>query len=343
MTQTEEDAPVFEKIAIIGVGLIGSSIALAAKAENAAGTVHIWDLSPDVRAECKALGLGEVSRTPEAAVADADLVILCPPVGAIGRAAGACTPYMKEGAILSDVGSVKSKSADAMLNAAKDSIHVIPGHPIAGTEKSGPSAGFPHLFRNRWCILTPFADQDADYDAATEKLAAFWTRIGSNVQCMDAKHHDLVLSITSHLPHLIAFNIVATAADLEEVTNSEVVKFSAGGFRDFTRIAASDPTMWRDIFLNNKEAILESLGRFSEDLAALQRAIRWNDGDTLHALFTRARGIRRSIIEAGQDTASPDFGRSQPASEGAAPTGQSAASPPKAVNDADPPKAVRKS
>ncbi len=350
MTQHNAERPVFRQITIIGIGLIGSSIALAAKAFGAVDTVKIWDKSPKIRAEASGLKLGQVVETEAEAVADADLVILCPPVGAIKAAAESCAPFMKAGAILSDVGSVKGKPALDMLNAASDSILVIPGHPIAGTEQSGPSAGFAELFQNRWCILTPQDEQSEDYAAGLARLDAFWTQLGSNVQVMTPRHHDMVLSITSHLPHLIAFNIVATAGDLEEVTDSEVVKFSAGGFRDFTRIAASDPTMWRDVFLNNKEAVLESLGRFSEDLAALQRAIRWNDGETLHALFTRARGIRRSIIEAGQDTAEADFGRS-PASPEAKPADDVNSSangakpirkPPIPVNDTVPTPAVKK-
>jgi cyclohexadieny/prephenate dehydrogenase len=216
---------------------------------------------------------------------------------------------MKPGAILTDVGSVKGSVARELAALAGGAVHVVPGHPIAGTEKSGPDAGFASLFSGRWCILTPLDVPGARYAAAVDALAAFWERVGSRVERMDAQRHDLVLAITSHVPHLIAYNIVATAADLETVTEGEVVKYSAAGFRDFTRIAASDPTMWRDVFLNNREAVLEVLGRFTEDLSALQRAIRWGEGDALFALFTRARGVRRSIIEAGQDTAATNFGR----------------------------------
>jgi len=239
-------------------------------------------------------------------VEGADLVILCSPVGTYGALAQEIAPHLKPGAILTDVGSVKGAVVRDVLPHVPKGVHFIPGHPIAGTEQSGPEAGFAELFINRWCIITPLPGAERQ---AVEKLAAFWRACGSNVEMMTPEHHDLVLAITSHLPHLIAYNIVSTAADLEEVTSSEVIKYSAGGFRDFTRIAASDPTMWRDVFLNNKDAVLEMLGRFSEDLSALQRAIRWGDGDTLFDVFTRSRQIRRSIIAAGQDTAAPDFGR----------------------------------
>ncbi|MBI3672116.1 MAG: prephenate/arogenate dehydrogenase family protein, partial [Rhizobiales bacterium] len=239
-------------------------------------------------------------------VGDADLVILCSPVGTYGEVAREIGPALKPGAILTDVGSVKAAVVRDVGPHVPKGVHFIPGHPVAGTEQSGPESGFAELFGNRWCILTPLPDADP---AAVSRLEGFWRACGSNVETMTPEHHDLVLAITSHLPHLIAYNIVATAADLEEVTGSEVIKYSAGGFRDFTRIAASDPTMWRDVFLNNREAVLEMLGRFSEDLSALQRAIRWGDGEALHLLFARAREIRRGIIAAGQDTASPDFGR----------------------------------
>jgi cyclohexadieny/prephenate dehydrogenase len=243
------------------------------------------------------------------AVRDADLVILCSPVGTYGELAQEIAASLRPGAILTDVGSVKGAVVRDVLPHVPMGVHFIPGHPIAGTEQSGPESGFAELFINRWCILTPLPDANPE---AVDKLAGFWRACGSNVETMTPEHHDLVLAITSHLPHLIAYNIVSTAADLEEVTDSEVIKFSAGGFRDFTRIAASDPTMWRDVFLNNKEAVLEMLGRFSEDLSALQRAIRWGDGETLFNIFTRSRQIRRNIIAAGQDTAAPDFGRGAP-------------------------------
>jgi cyclohexadieny/prephenate dehydrogenase len=233
-------------------------------------------------------------------------VIVCTPVGACGEAARTIAPKLKPGCIVSDVGSVKQAVVDAMKPHLPAGVHFVPAHPVAGTEHSGPDAGFATLFHNRWCILTPPDGADGQ---AVDKLREFWAAMGSNVEIMSAQHHDLVLAITSHVPHLIAYNIVGTAADLEEVTQSEVIKFSAGGFRDFTRIAASDPTMWRDVFLNNKEAVLEMLGRFNEDLASLQRAIRWGDGEALFNLFTRTRAIRRGIISLGQETPEPDFGR----------------------------------
>ena len=310
MTLDKVDTPVVETLAIVGVGLIGSSLALAAKEAEAVKTVRLFDASGDVRKRATELELGDVSDTLEGAVAGADLVMICTPVGVIGQAAGACGPHLKSGAVVSDVGSVKASALKDMLGISREDVFIVPGHPIAGTEQSGPDAGFSTLFDGRWCILTPASSKDEAYEQAVETLSRFWKAIGSTVEVMTPERHDLVLAITSHLPHLIAFNIVATAADMEQVTEGEVVKYSAGGFRDFTRIAASDPTMWRDVFLNNKDAVLETLGRFTEDLAALQRAIRWADGDALFDLFTRARGIRQSIIEAGQDTAAPDFGRS---------------------------------
>jgi len=301
--------PVFKRIAILGIGLIGSSIARAASANGAAGAVSIYDADPDARARAKELGLGDVADTPEQAVADADAVFLCVPVGAMKAAAEAVVGRMKPGSILTDVGSVKASVARDLGTFAGGDVHVIPGHPIAGTEKSGPDAGFPTLFEGRWCILTPLAGGGGDYAEAVRTLGAFWERLGSRLETMDAQRHDLVLAITSHVPHLIAFNIVATAHDMETVTEGEVVKFSASGFRDFTRLASSDPTMWRDVFLNNREAVIEVLGRFTEDLIALQRAIRWGEGDTLFDTFSHARGIRKAIIEAGQDTPATNFGR----------------------------------
>ena len=237
---------------------------------------------------------------------DADLVILCVPVGSCGAVTKEIAHALKPGAIVSDVGSVKGAVVAQMRPHLPETVHFVPAHPIAGTEQSGPDAGFVELFENRWCILTPVEGTDPE---AVARLRRFWEACGSTVETMTPEHHDLVLAIVSHVPHLIAYNIVGTAADLETVTRSEVVKFSASGFRDFTRIAASDPTMWRDVFLTNRDAVLEMLARFSEDLASLQRAIRWGDGDTLFDLFTRTRAIRRGIIEAGQDTEKPDFGR----------------------------------
>jgi len=268
-----------------------------------------------VCARAAAIGLGTVAASLEAAVRDADCVILCVPVGALGAAAAGAVPAMKAGAILTDVGSVKGEAARALDAASDGRIHVIPGHPIAGTEQSGPEAGFATLFRGAWHILTPVAGSAPGAPEALAQLTAFWQGLGAKVETMDAARHDRVLAITSHLPHLIAFNIVATAFDMETVEQGEVVKYSAGGFRDFTRIAASDPIMWRDVFLNNREAVLECLGRFSEDLAALQRAIRWGDGDMLMREFTRARTIRKAIIDAGQDSGAVNFGRNVPKTE----------------------------
>lgn len=303
--------PVFQRVAIIGAGLIGASIARAALSEAACGEIALYDADAEVRQRADAIGLGETCDTAEAAATDADCVILCVPAGAMGQATAACAPALKQGAILTDVGSVKASAIMQMQANAPAHVHLVPGHPIAGTEQSGPEAGFASLFRERWHILTPLAGQTGqpDYDCAVERLTTFWTQLGARVEAMDPERHDRVLAITSHLPHLIAFNIVSTAHDMESVDEGEVVKYSAGGFRDFTRIAASDPVMWRDVFLNNKQAVLEALGRFSEDLAALQRAIRWDDGDTLMREFSRARGIRKAIIEAGQDSAETNFGR----------------------------------
>lgn len=300
----------FDRVALIGIGLIGSSLAHVMRKQKLAAEITGYARSEATRAKALELGLVDhVCSTAAEAVQGADLVILCSPVGTYGELAREIGSALKTGAILTDVGSVKGAVVKDVLPHVPRGVHFIPGHPIAGTEQSGPESGFAELFINRWCILTPLADADP---AAVDQLVAFWRACGSNVEVMTPEHHDLVLAITSHLPHLIAYNIVSTAADLEEVTSSEVIKYSAGGFRDFTRIAASDPTMWRDVFLNNKDAVLEMLGRFSEDLSALQRAIRWGDGDMLFDVFTRSRQVRRSIIAAGQDTASPDFGRGPP-------------------------------
>ena len=300
-------APVVNRLAIIGIGLIGSSIARAARQHGLAGAIAIADASPEAVATASRLGLGDACGTDAAAaVADADLVILCVPVGAMGQVGAVIAGALKPGAIVSDVGSVKGAVMAQLAPHLPGGVHLIPAHPVAGTENSGPEAGFATLFHNRWCIITP---PEGASQQAVDALCAFWAGMGANVETMSAERHDLVLAVTSHLPHLIAYNIVGTAADLEQVTRSEVIKFSAGGFRDFTRIAASDPTMWRDIFLNNKDAVLEMIGRFNEDLAALARAIRWGDGDALFELFTRTRAIRRGIIDSGQETAEPDFGR----------------------------------
>ena len=302
-------AAVFDRIAIIGVGLIGGSIARAARETGAAGDVVLFDRDTAALKRAGEIGFGRAAATIEDAVRDADAVFHCVPVGAMAATARASVGAMKSGAVLTDVGSGKGNLARDWRSLGRDDIHVIPGHPIAGTEKSGPDAGFASLFQGRWCILTPEPGGSADYVAATGRLAAFWTMLGSKVEQMDAQRHDLVLAVTSHLPHLIAYNMVATAHDMEAVTEGEVVKFSAAGFRDFTRIAASDPTMWRDVFLANRDAVLEVLGRFDDDLTALRKAIRNGDGQKLFDVFTHARGIRREIIEAGQDTAAANFGR----------------------------------
>ena len=299
--------PLFERLALIGVGLIGSSIARAAGACGAARTIVATARSAATRRRAAELELAdEVAATNAAAAKDADLVIVCVPVGQCGAVAAEIGPHLREGAIVSDVGSVKAQVARDMAPHLPAGVHFVPAHPVAGTEYSGPDAGFAELFVNRWCILTPPEHADP---AAVGRLSAFWQALGSSVETMSAEHHDLVLAITSHVPHLIAYNIVGTADDLSAVTEGEVIKYSAGGFRDFTRIAASDPTMWRDVFLNNKDAVLEVLGRFSEDLSALQRQIRWGDGDALFKLFTRTRDIRRGVIDAGQDSAEVNFGR----------------------------------
>lgn len=297
----------FARVTIIGLGLIGSSLARAIRAEMPTVRVTGHDADPAVRETARRIDLcDDITDTAGASVTDADLVILCVPVRAMGAVAADIADELPADAIISDVGSCKADVL-AQLNAALPGRRIIPAHPVAGTENSGPEAGFATLFKGRWSIVTPPADADP---TAVAQVAELWRRVGADVEIMDPAHHDLVLAVTSHLPHLIAYTIVGTASDLENVTQSEVIKYSAGGFRDFTRIAASDPTMWRDVFLANKDAVLEMLQRFSEDLSALQRAIRWNDGDTLFNLFTRTRAIRRSIIEQGQDDAKPDFGRS---------------------------------
>ena len=296
----------FSRVTVIGLGLIGSSILRAVRQHMP--TVHLtaYDADPAVRARVVELDIADdVTDTPGAAVIDADLVMLCVPVGAIGGAAEAIAQDLPVEAVVSDVGGAKL-SVLAAMRAALPNALIVPGHPVAGTEHSGPDAGFGTLFHGRWCILTPEEDAPAQ---AVERVRAFWEKLGSQVELMTARHHDLVLAVTSHVPHLIAYSIVGTASDLEDVTQGEVIKYSAGGFRDFTRIAASDPTMWRDVFLANREAVLDMLQRFSEDLSALQRAIRWGKGDELFDLFTKTRAIRRGIIEQGQDDPAPDFGR----------------------------------
>ncbi|HWI85723.1 MAG TPA: prephenate/arogenate dehydrogenase family protein [Sphingomonas sp.] len=296
----------FARVSIIGMGLIGSSIARAVRHHMPTVRLTAHDSDPAVCARVEELGLvDDVTDTPGAAVIDADLVMLCVPVGVIGAVAESLAADLPADAVVSDVGGAKESVADA-LRAALPNATIVPGHPVAGTEHSGPDAGFATLFHGRWVILTPGEDVP---EAPTARVRAFWEALGSNVEVMTARHHDLVLAVTSHVPHLIAYSIVGTASDLEGVTRGEVIKYSAGGFRDFTRIAASDPTMWRDVFLNNREAVLEILQRLTEDVTMLQRAIRWGDGDVLQNLFTRTRAIRRSIIEQGQDDERPDFGR----------------------------------
>ena len=299
--------PLFKRIALIGFGLIGGSIARAARAQGLAGEIVTTARSAKTRARVTELGIVDaVLETNAEAVKGADLVILCIPVGACGPVAEEIAPLLETGAIISDVGSVKGAIARDVGPHIPQGVHFVPAHPVAGTEHSGPDSGFAELFINRWCILTP---PDGTDPAAVEKLRAFWAGLGARVEIMTPDHHDLVLAITSHLPHLIAYTIVGTADELAQVTSSEVIKFSAGGFRDFTRIAASDPTMWRDVFLANKEAVLEMLGTFNEDLSKLTRAIRRNDGEALFEHFSRTRAIRRGIVEIGQDSAAPDFGR----------------------------------
>jgi len=303
--------PIYRRVCVIGCGLIGSSVLRAARAAGAAETYVAYDRSAEVRARVSELGLAEVADTAEDAARGADLVVIASPPAAIGALAGQIASALSSGATLTDVGSAKQAVLEAFEAVAPEGVFAIPGHPVAGTEQSGPDAGFAELFANRWTILCPLPRKDAPYLEAVERLSAFWTAMGSVVELMEARHHDLVLAVTSHLPHLIAYNIVGTAADLEEVTESEVMKFSAGGFRDFTRIAASDPVMWRDVFLLNKDAVLEILARFTEDLQALSRAIRWGEGDKLEALFTRTRAIRKGIVAAGQESAEPNFGRNR--------------------------------
>ena len=300
----------FDRITLIGIGLIGSSIARDIKELGLSREVVISTRSAETLQRAQELELGTAYTVSAAeAVKDADLVIVSVPVGASGSVAEQIAPHLKPGAIVTDVGSTKASVIAQMAPYMPDNVHFIPGHPLAGTEKSGPDAGFTGLFRDRWCIFTPLPETD---EVALGKLKGFWEKLGSRIDEMDPEHHDKVLAIVSHLPHIIAYNIVGTADDLGTVTESEVIKYSASGFRDFTRLAASDPTMWRDVCLHNKDAILEMLARFSEDLAYLQRAIRWGEGDKLFELFSRTRTIRRSIVQAGQDVDTPNFGRPTP-------------------------------
>ena len=300
---------IYKRVALIGLGLIASSMFWAMKRKGVAGEVTGFARSEATRDTARRIGLCDrVCDSAIEAVEGADLVVLCVPVGVMGTLAAEIAPYLKEGATITDVGSVKRDVIKSVGPHVPPGVHFIPGHPMAGTEHSGPESGFAELFDNRWCLLVPVAGSDK---AAVTRLRQFWEELGSNVEEMEAEHHDLVCAITSHAPHLIAYTMVGVADDFSRVTDSEVIKFSAAGFRDFTRIAASDPTMWRDVFLTNKDATLEILGRFTEELFALQRAIRTGDGEHLHDYFTHTRGIRRSIIEAGQDTDAPDFGRNR--------------------------------
>lgn len=298
---------IYDRVALIGLGLIAGSMSLAMREAGLARSIVGHARTEETRRTAREIGLVDaVFDTAAEAVAGADLIVLAVPVGAMGAVAAEIGPHLAPGATVTDVGSVKRAVVDAVAPHLPAGVHFVPAHPIAGTEQSGPRAGFAALFRNRWCIVVPQPDGDP---AATARLRALWEGMGSRVEEMEADHHDLVLAVTSHAPHLIAYTMVGVADDLERVTDSEVIKFSAAGFRDFTRIAASDPTMWRDVFLTNRDATLEILGRFTEELFALQRAIRMGDGAHLHAYFTRTRAIRRGIIDAGQDTSAPDFGR----------------------------------
>ncbi len=300
--------PIYNRVALIGLGLIASSMFWAMKRGGLAGEVTGYARSAETRETARRIDLCDrVCDSVAEAVKDADLVVLCVPVGVMGAVAADIAPHLAPGATVSDVGSVKRDVVDAVGPHLPPGVHFIPAHPVAGTEHSGPESGFATLFDNRWTLIVPVEGSDAD---AVARLRALWEGMGANVDEMDADHHDLVLAVTSHAPHLIAYTMVGVADDLRRVTDSEVIKYSAAGFRDFTRIAASDPTMWRDVFLTNREATLEILGRFTEELFALQRAIRTGDGDHLFDYFTRTRAIRRSIIEAGQDTDAPNFGRS---------------------------------
>lgn len=299
----------FKRAAIIGPGLIGSSLARAMRRAGAADALIAYDRKPAVAARAVELGIvDEAADSLSGAVHGADLIVVATPVGAAGELCTALDAHAEPGALIIDVGSVKESIARAAAQMRKD-LFFVPCHPVAGTEQSGPDAGFADLFTDRWCIITPLERDDENYLQAVERASALWIDLGARVEMMDAAHHDLALAVTSHLPHLIAFTLVGAADDVESVAQAEVVKYSAGGFRDFTRIAASDPVMWRDVFLNNKDAILEVLGRFSEELALMQRAIRWGDGEALENAFARGRSLRRAIVEAGQETDKPNFGR----------------------------------
>ncbi len=303
----------YRRMAVIGCGMIGSSVVRAARARDVVEEIRVFDSNPSVRERLAALGLADTVMDDAAqTVADAQLVVFAAPPLAIEGALAGVAHALAAGATVTDVSSVKGAIGEVFSRLVPQDAFAIPGHPIAGSEQSGPDAGFADLFVDRWTILTPQDRGDGPYQEAVERLSDFWRALGAQVEVMDERHHDLVLAVTSHLPHLIAYNIVGTAADLEEVTRGEVIKYSAGGFRDFTRIAASNPIMWRDVFLANRDAVLEILGRFTEDLQALSRAIRWGEGDKLEELFTRTREIRRSVIDAGQEIPEPNFGRDRP-------------------------------
>ncbi len=311
MTTPKVQDSMFPKVAIIGIGLIGGSLAWAMRDRKLAQAIVGYDRDPEAAAQATSLGVVDrATESLDAAVADADLVIVSTPVGAAGATIVAAAQAAKPDALIIDVGSVKGEIVNAAAQLPNEPC-VVPCHPIAGTERSGPAAGFASLFQDRWCIMTPLDRQDAPYTAAVDRAMALWRAVGSDVEIMSADHHDIALAVTSHLPHLIAFTLVGAADDLETVTEAEIVKYSAGGFRDFTRIAASDPVMWRDVFLNNKGAVLEVLGRFTEELALLQRAIRWGDADTLEQIFARGRSLRRAIVEAGQEKDVANFGRNE--------------------------------
>lgn len=296
---TDTDTQIFDRIALIGIGLIGSSVARVVRRDGLAGHISVTARSQESLDTANKLKLADsVTLDQKEAVRDADLVMICSPVGTYETIIETIAPALKPGSIVTDVGSVKGAAVSSLGPHIPDGVHLVPAHPVAGTEHSGPEAGFPELFDGRWCIITPPAGTD---QAATDKVCEFWRSAGSDIEIMDPDHHDQVMAMTSHLPHLIAYTIVGTATDLEKSLMNEVVKFSAGGFRDFTRIAASDPTMWRDVFLNNREAVLEMLQRFNEDLTALQRAIRWGEGDKLFELFNKTREIRRDVIDAKQE------------------------------------------
>lgn len=304
---------IYQRVALIGLGLIASSMAHAMRAHGLAGEIVGFARSAETRAVAKDLFCDRVTETVAETVEGADLVVLCVPVGAMAAIAAEIAPHLKAGAVVTDVGSVKQAVVDAVAPHIPDGVHFIPGHPLAGTEYSGPRSGFATLFQNRWWLLTPLPETDP---AEIRRLRSLLEGMGANVEEMDVARHDLVLAVVSHTPHLIAYTMVGVADHMSRVSQQEVIKYSATGFRDFTRIAASDPTMWRDVFLTNKDAVLDILGRFTEELFTLQRAIRIGDGEHLHAYFTRTRAIRRGIIEAGQDTAAPDFGRATPSAKG---------------------------